>query len=94
MNKVKNSDVEYPIINECLAATSRLLLRYWNDIAVCRDNQDKVLAVSLSFKIDCTEASPNVKTKLSFGRRYRDTQETTVDLGQTTFPFLQVPTPE
>jgi hypothetical protein len=87
MNTI-NSE-EYPILNQCLEDTYAMLKRYWGDIARVRDASDKLAAVTISFKIDCSGESPIVKTRLGFSRRYRDVCETVVDLGQTNLPFLK-----
>lgn len=86
MNKIEL--VEKPILNECLRAAHEMLTKYWGDISRVRDASDQIANVTLSYKIDCTQESPVVKTKIGFSRRYRDYFETTIDSNQTEFPFL------
>jgi hypothetical protein len=82
------TEKERPIINACLEATHNLLTNYWGDIVRVRDSKDMLVAITMSYKIDCREESPVVKIKMGFSRRYSDVSEVTIDLGQTEFPFL------
>lgn len=79
---------EKPIIEQCLVSAHDLLTSYWGDIQRVRDARDKLVAIRISFKVDCTGLSPVVKTKMAFSRHYHDVREETVDLGQTEFHFF------
>jgi len=91
MNKIKNADRERPIINQCIGDVHTLLTRYWNDIASVRDAKDNLIAITFSFKVDCSAEVPRVKSKMGFSRRYRAELEMDVDMAQTVFPFLEKP---
>jgi hypothetical protein len=82
------NDNERPIVNECLDQAHSMLTACWGEIVRVRDAQDKIVALSMSFKIDTTGQSPVVKSKLGFSRRFRAQREKTVDTEQTELPFL------
>lgn len=79
---------EKPIIEACLKGTANLLTHYWGDITQIRDSKDNFVSVAVSLKVDTSGDSPIVKTKLSFSKRFGDSEEITVDTAQTEFPFL------
>lgn len=83
------NDLEKPILNACLRDAHDMLSSCWGEIARVRDQQDKIVALSMSFKIDTSGDQPVVKSKLGFSRRFRAARETTVDPDQTVMPFLQ-----
>jgi hypothetical protein len=81
-------DREKPIINACLADAHEMLTSCWGEIARVRDTQDKIVTLSMSFKIDDSGDQPVIKSKLGFSRRFRATRETTVDPDQSVMPFI------
>jgi hypothetical protein len=80
---------EKSIIEQILKSTHHLLTAYWGDLVRVRDAKDNIVAISMTYKIDCTGESPVVKTKMGFSRRYNDVSEEVVDIDQKEFFFLK-----
>jgi hypothetical protein len=86
-----DQQTERPILNECVRFSHDMLCRYWPDIAKVRDECGDKIKIGISLAVDCTGIAPVVTARLKFSKKFEAKGESTIDLAQEVFPFIQEP---